>query len=82
MSDPSNTVIPIPAHPRALNAVRAAINARAKATGASETQRRHALGVAFDVIRTEARSTAWAIFAGCRDLRPHSAANGCAPGAA
>lgn len=64
-----SNVIQLKAHPRQLNAVRAAVNERAKATGASDAERRHALGVAFGAM-AEGRSTGCAVALGNSDLRP------------
>lgn len=61
-------VIALPAQPRQLNVVRAAVNERARNIRASDTRRQHALGVAFGVMR-EGGSTGLAVAKGCRDLR-------------
>ena len=62
------TVIALPARPRIFNAVRSALRERAKHNHASDIQFRHALGVAFGLMRDGA-SSAWAIQAGCQDMR-------------
>lgn len=56
-------------HPAKLQAVRQAVNARARSLQIPDVQRRHAVGVAFAAMR-EGRSSALAICLGCQDLRP------------
>lgn len=71
-----DNVITLPGNARALSAVRGAINERAKNIGASDEQRRHAIGVAFAAMR-EGRSSALAISLGNSDLRPRQLSVSC-----
>lgn len=67
-----SNVIVLPCNARTLNAVRGAINARARVTYAPESKRLHAFGVALAWLRQGA-SSGWATQAAVQDLR------GCAP---
>lgn len=61
------------ANPRAMGAVRNAVNERARQIGASDEKRRGAVAKAFSLIRF-GHSSAWAVSEACRDLRGASPA--------
>jgi len=62
------SVYVLPAPPRTLNAVRQALNARARVRGVSERSRLHAVGVAFAAL-ADGASSAWATQQGIQDMR-------------
>lgn len=68
---------------RTMSAVRRAVNERAKATRASDTDRRHAVGLALSLMQA-GHTSGWAVSEACRSLRgaPSIAHRGPTPPAA